>query len=179
LVTEMIIIHNCLIRAINSIYLQCVNIERSPKDIPDFVEYCAVWGKLLHEHHDGEEQDLFPDAEVAAGVPGLMAANVEQHLAFHDGLEQYAAYLDDVKAGKAPYDGAKFKDIIDSFMPAMHRHLVDEIATLQGLKKYSDKVDWKKFWDKKVAEIMKRSSSDPAVRVSCIYAETDARLCCP
>jgi hypothetical protein len=33
----------------------------------------------LTAHHDGEEENFFPWIEEAAGEPGLMMANVEQH----------------------------------------------------------------------------------------------------
>ncbi|KAH8680945.1 hemerythrin HHE cation binding domain-containing protein [Xylariales sp. PMI_506] len=161
LVSEMIVIHNAFIRGINSIYLQCINIEKSPGDVPDFIEYCAIWGKFIHNHHDEEESDVFPGIEELSGVPGLMAGNIEQHHAFHGGLNKYEAYLAAVKSGSEKYDGQKFKAIMDSFVSTLHEHLVQEIPTLLGLKQYSDKVDWKGYWEKKSAEIVKRESSSP------------------
>lgn len=166
MINEMIAIHNCLLRSINAIYLQCINIEKSPQDIPDFVEYSLVWGEVIREHHSSEESEVFPDIEQRAGVAGLMAGNIEQHHTFHDGVEQYEAYLQDVKAGKEKYDGQKLKEIIDSFAPTLHQHLKDEIPTLSSLKKYSDKVDWGAYWSKKSAEIVKKASTSHEAKVS-------------
>lgn len=40
----MIIVHNLILRCANSIYLQCLNVEKSPAVIPDFVGYTRLWG---------------------------------------------------------------------------------------------------------------------------------------
>ncbi|KAI1377528.1 hemerythrin HHE cation binding domain-containing protein [Hypoxylon crocopeplum] len=156
----MIIIHNILIRSINAIYLQCVNIS-SPKDVSDFMEYCAEWGHVIHEHHLTEETDVFPGIEQLAGEQGLMERNVEQHHDFFPGLEKFNEYVREVKDSKVQYDGQKFREIIDSFMPSMYRHLVEEIPTLLVLNNYEDKVDWDKYWRKKSAEIMDKGKADP------------------
>ncbi|KAK6079587.1 hemerythrin HHE cation binding domain-containing protein [Seiridium cupressi] len=87
MVDEMIVTHNCLIRSINATYLQCINIEKSPQGIPDFLGYCSVWGKFVHEHHKGEEDSVFPDIEQKTGVTGLMAGNIAQHDAFPRGSQ--------------------------------------------------------------------------------------------
>lgn len=59
-VRDMIVMHNAFTRGLASIYMQCVNIEASPGDIPDFVAFCKVWGELLQDHHETEESDVFP-----------------------------------------------------------------------------------------------------------------------
>lgn len=176
MVNEMIVIHNCLIRSLNAIYLQCIKIENSPQDVPNFVEYAYVWCKLIHEHHNEEETDVFPAIDKLTGVDGIMAGNVEQHRAFHSGVEHYETFLHDVKAGTTQYDGQKLKDIIDSFASTLHQHLVDEISTLLSLKQYSEKVDWAEYWRKKSAEIVKAASASPEAKVSCGTLSTKAVL---
>lgn len=43
----MLIIHNIIIRGINSIHLQCVNVaSRSPESVPDFVDYARMWAVI-------------------------------------------------------------------------------------------------------------------------------------
>ncbi len=79
---EMVVIHNIILRGINSVYLQCVNVERDPGAVADFVNYASVWAGLVKEHHDGEEELIFPELEELVGAPGIMAANVDQHHAF-------------------------------------------------------------------------------------------------
>lgn len=47
LVEEMIIIHNIILRGINSIYLQCVDVETmAPESVPDFVDYTRMWALM-------------------------------------------------------------------------------------------------------------------------------------
>ncbi len=128
----MINAHNFLIRGINSIYLQCINVERSPADVPAFVNYAASWSRVLHSHHSSEEDWIFPDIEEITGEKGIMDVNIQQHQAFEKGIEAFTTYLNSVKEGKEKYEGAKLRAIIDSFMPQLHEHLVAEIANLRG-----------------------------------------------
>lgn len=165
---EMIIVHNTLLRIINSIYLQCINVgvRGTQQDIDDFVQYARLWHKGVTHHHHTEETMIFPDIERMAGVPGLMEANVAQHEAFHDGMESYKTYLDRVSAGEEKYDGLKFKQIIDSFADVLHQHLTDEIDTLVKLhEEHADKADWGMWYKKTMEEILK-ATKDPEHAVS-------------
>ncbi|PNP56394.1 hypothetical protein THARTR1_03550 [Trichoderma harzianum] len=146
----MITVHNCLIRGINSVYLQCINVERSPASVPAFIRYANAWGHILHEHHTTEEKWFFPEIEAITGEKGIMDVNIEQHHAFEDGLKEYHAHLESAESGTGTYDGAKLKNIIDSFMPVLRQHLQDEIFTLKAFDKYKDKTDWAK-WTKDTA----------------------------
>lgn len=164
---DMIVIHNIAIRSINAIYLQSINVGKSgsPKDVADFVDYCATWETFLHSHHDEEEEYVFPEIERLSGVPDLMQGNVEQHQAFHDGLSRFGDYVRGVKEGKQEFDGQALVELIDDFMPPLYKHLLEEITTMHNLKKFV-KVDWKLYWDKKSAEIIKKNQSDPQATVS-------------
>lgn len=165
---EMIIVHNTLLRIINSIYLQCINVgvRGTQQDIDDFVQYARLWHKGVTHHHHTEETMIFPDIEGMAGVPGLMEANVAQHEAFHDGMESYKTYLDRVSAGEEKYDGLKFKQIIDSFADVLHQHLTDEIDTLVKLhEEHADKAEWGVWYKKTMEEILK-ATKDPEHAVS-------------
>jgi hypothetical protein len=164
---EMVIVHNFLLRGINAIYLQCVNVQTqgTPKDVEDFSHYALEWAKLVHEHHHGEETRIFPDIEKLSGVPGLMGHNIEQHEAFTPGLEAYQKYLEAVVEGKEAYDGPKLRGIIDEFMPILREHLNDEIDTLLGLEKYLDKTDWYQWFARLQAEIIKKGSGDSQFKV--------------
>ncbi|KAK7927569.1 hypothetical protein PG985_004567 [Apiospora marii] len=157
--------HNAFIRGLTSIYLQCVHVETSPGDIPDFVAFCKVWGELLQDHHETEEIDVFPFLEQGAGVPGLMKSSFEEHRAFDAGLVEFMTYIWKVEAGENKYSGQKLKTVIESFAPTMHEHMVNEIPTLLALDKYSDKVNWGEYWKKKAAEIFDKKSADPATKV--------------
>jgi hemerythrin-like domain-containing protein len=157
-------VHNAILRSINAIYLQCVNVERAPERVGDFVNYCYVWGEMVEEHHRTEETDVFPELEKLLDAPGLMEGNVEQHHAFHDGFEAYRTYVKQVRDGQEKYDGKKLKATIDSFMPVLRQHLYDEIDSLIALEKYDGKVDLSKWWKAKQKEIVSKAT-DPNIKV--------------
>lgn len=162
---DMIVIHNLIIRIINTVYLQCVNVERSPDDVQDFVSYALEWSKMVEEHHHTEETEVFPEIEKMTGVPGLMAANVSQHEAFSSGLHEYTEFLTKVQRQEEAYAGEKLKGIIDSFMPVLRQHLSDEIETLLRLRDYD--CDWEDWFDKLVKRLLNKSS-DPRLKTTTI-----------
>ena len=95
---------------------------------------------MLHMHHNSEEESFFPQIEELAGEKGIMEANVEQHHIFHDAVENFATYVKACVDGTEQYNGKKVIEQIDLFGEALTQHLSDEIPTLQGLRKYGDKV---------------------------------------
>lgn len=120
LASEMAMVHNMIIRGLNSIYLQAPHIK--PADEKSFGRYIVNWYNLVHSHHNGEETMFFPAIQRFTGVEGLMDANIEQHKAFHDGLDRFKAHADTVVAGKEKYDGSQVNAIIDGFAPALVEH---------------------------------------------------------
>ncbi|KUI53652.1 hypothetical protein VP1G_01291 [Cytospora mali] len=157
---EMCLVHNVLLRGINSVYLQCVNVEaQAPGSIPDFVNYAEQWGLSVHEHHETEETFFFPEIESFTGAGGIMEANVGQHEAFHDGLAAFMGYIDAVKSGREAYSGERLKGIIESFMPVLREHLWDEVKTLLALEEYEDKGDWVAWFKRTQAAILKKTGN--------------------
>lgn len=73
----MALVHNMLIRAYNSIYLQATHVRSV--DVPDFLNYCSAWHMTLKGHHDAEEEVYFPGIEKATGVKGIMDSEVDEH----------------------------------------------------------------------------------------------------
>jgi hemerythrin-like domain-containing protein len=136
--TVMALIHTTFIRALNAIYLQAPHV--TAKDQQSFCQYIAHLCQFLQVHHDGEEAVLFLEIEKLSGERGLMTANVEQHHAFHDGLQSFSVYVQACLSGKEKYDGRKIVSMIDGFGTALVRHLHDEIQTLLALSKYGDKL---------------------------------------
>ncbi|KAK3312749.1 hypothetical protein B0H66DRAFT_568837 [Apodospora peruviana] len=134
--SEMCHIHGLIIRWLNSIYLQAPHIK--PADEKPFLQYMAGWHQLIHLHHHEEEEDFFPWVEELTGVKDIMEGNVQQHQAFHGGLDKFITYVKDVQAGKETYDGKKVVKIIDEFGAILAQHLADEIPTLLGLKEYGE-----------------------------------------
>lgn len=131
----MSLAHNGIIRGLNSIYLQAANIPRDePETIRDFFTYCQCWSESMHHHHDAEETIFFPSIEKITGVEGIMERNMEQHRAFTPGFEAFDTYTR--TCIPSDYDATKLKSLIDSFAEPLHRHLKEEIETLQELNKY-------------------------------------------
>ena len=130
----MACVHNCFIRSINAIYLQAPHIKKA--DTVAFSEYANLFYNMLNLHHHHEEEIFFPGIERAAGTPGIMSANVDQHHAFHNGLEEFGRYTRACADGTEKYDGTRLVGIIDSFAAVLIQHLTDEITTLLELKKY-------------------------------------------
>jgi hypothetical protein len=136
----MVLVHNMLLRGLNSIYLQAQHISKAD-EVP-FCKYIQVWHLILHHHHAGEEDDLFPGVDRMVGGKDVMAANVEQHHAFKPGLDAFIAYVQDCAAGKQSYDGDKIITLIDAFGKILSDHLADEIPTILDLRKFGvDKLE--------------------------------------
>ena len=165
--SDMINVHNILLRGINSIYNQCLNVSAngSEKDKLDFSNFAYQWGNMLEEHHRAEEESFFPEMNSIVGIPGLMDANVQQHQLFHHGIESYNKYLSLVKEGQVPFEGQKLKGIIDDFMPVLRTHLNDEITTLVSLEQYENKCDWGVWFQKKGEQLGQQLFKDPQYRV--------------
>ncbi|KAH7328029.1 hypothetical protein B0I35DRAFT_6629 [Stachybotrys elegans] len=159
LAAEMSIVHNCILRGINSVYVQCVNVATSgsAKDKLDFANYAYRWYAMMQEHHDQEEEYVFPLIEEKAGVAGLMEANVEEHKTFHDGLAAFSQYLESVTEEKEELDGGKLRAIMDSFVPGLRAHLDHEIDTFNGLDKYEDNADWVKVFKESTDKIVAKN----------------------
>ncbi|KAH6999203.1 hemerythrin HHE cation binding domain-containing protein [Ilyonectria sp. MPI-CAGE-AT-0026] len=130
--SEMSLVHNMVIRGLNSIYLQAPRVSQN--DVPSFLQYALAWWALVNVHHTGEETDFFPYLEDATGQKGLMDVNVDQHHAFRDGLQSFKTYMEDCVAGKQTFEGNKVVGIIDEFGKVLVTHLTDEIPTLLQLR---------------------------------------------
>lgn len=175
LAAEMTLVHNCIIRGINAVYLQCVNVSQrgTAEDKLDFANFASQWAEFVNEHHTIEETSIFPGIGEITSVPGLMDGNVDEHKAFHDGLEQYVEYLEKVKKNEETFDGEKLKSIIDGFMPTLRTHLANEIDTLLLLTEYEDKVDWMEWFDKQVGEKIGAMMKNAEYRVSVLLSYED------
>ena len=135
LATEMTHVHNLILRPLNAIYNQAPYIPKdSLETVKSFLFYCENWHGCINHHHHGEEEHFFPRLEQAAGVHGLLEPNVEQHAAFHDGLEAFGKYSKETRP--EDFDGMALRKIIDSFGQVLRDHLMDEIDTLLRLKSY-------------------------------------------
>lgn len=134
--SEMVNIHNVIIRGLNSIYLQARSIP--PADHGSFAHYMHQWHRLLDAHHAGEEHTFFPAVERLAGEAGIMGANVDQHRAFHDGMERFGAYALACVRGEVVFSGEEVVRIVDSFGGPLTEHLSAEIQSLLDLERFGE-----------------------------------------
>jgi hemerythrin-like domain-containing protein len=136
----MVLVHNMLLRGLNSIYLQAPHISKA--DEVSFCKYIRIWCAVLHHHHAGEEELFFPELDKLVGEEGVMAANVEQHHTFQSGLDDLSAYVRDCETGKQAYDGDRIVALIDAFGKILSGHLADEISSITALRRFdADKVE--------------------------------------
>lgn len=151
----MALTHNTIFRGLNALYHQALQVRPGTAEAIDFLFYCKVLHDFLHIHHETEEAHYFPQIEKAAGIQGLMQANVQQHEAFHEEVERFHNYATKTPAIK--FDGEKVRRIIDAMVEPLGRHLHEEIHSLLEL------------WDKVESKALKeayRVMHDAAERMS-------------
>ncbi|KAI6756113.1 hypothetical protein HG530_011849 [Fusarium avenaceum] len=156
--SEMATIHNMVLRGLNSIYLQAPHIK--PADEKSFLGYSACFYDLVHVHHQGEEDILFPAIEEMSGEKGIMDQNIEQHHAFSQGLKDYNIYISACLRDTEEYNGSRLVAIIDSFGHELADHLAQEIITILNLRQYGTKME--KF-EEKFKEWADKDTSNLAV----------------
>ncbi|KAJ5619688.1 hypothetical protein N7510_003672 [Penicillium lagena] len=131
---EMACTHNCMLRGLNSIYLQAEQVER-PADIGDFLTFIKFWANWVSDHHVLEEEHMFPGFEKAIGITGFLGNNVEQHHAFQSQLKDLLTYGASTKP--ASYDASVLREIIERMAPIFHQHLSNEIDSLLSMQPYN------------------------------------------
>jgi hemerythrin-like domain-containing protein len=156
--SEMALVHNCIIRGFNSIYNQTPHIQ--PSDYKSFVAYCYACFEALETHHRGEEAHFFPDLEAATGKKGIMEVNVQQHEAFHNGLEAWGAWLKELnETDTSKFSAAKCIELMDSFITSLSQHLADEIPTILSLSEYGNALDLRAMFQREGDQVMKTLST--------------------
>ncbi|GLB40033.1 putative hemerythrin HHE cation binding domain [Lyophyllum shimeji] len=128
---EMAISHNMFIRGLNAIYFHAPNVREG--QVQAFAFFCNSLLGLIHHHHHMEEEIIFPLYEEKLGA-GAMEHNVQDHHAFKAGLEDLETYIQDIRAGRATYDGKLVTEKLDAFADGLVQHLNDELPTLESSK---------------------------------------------
>ncbi|CAD6443238.1 b1b05159-2bf5-4807-bf1c-276728322fec [Sclerotinia trifoliorum] len=140
--SEMALVHNILLRGLNSIYLQAANVKET-SDISDFMKFCDAWSSNLHSHHAAEETVYFKMLDEQSSRDGVFIANHTEHEKFLPGLFAFDLYVSGVKDNAKPYDGLKLTELIDVFGTDLENHLHHEIAVLEDLEKDAS-INWEK-----------------------------------
>ncbi|PPR03396.1 hypothetical protein CVT24_012521 [Panaeolus cyanescens] len=132
---DMIMVHNVFIRAMNSIHVNATKV--TPEDVPAFIGYCLTAIETIGFHHQMEEETVFPILEKKIEE---MSHNVEQHKAFHDGMETFKQYMLDVREKKETYEGERARELSKAFSEPLLQHLHDEIPTIspEMLSRFDD-----------------------------------------
>jgi hemerythrin-like domain-containing protein len=130
---EMSMLHNHIIRGLNSIWQQAPFVQ-SETDIKDFLQYCQLWVDHIHAHHNVEEDFFFPQLETLVGKPGCMEPNIAQHRAFESGLDRFSEHLK--ATTPASYSAGALRAVLSSFGHILREHLSDEIPTLLALREF-------------------------------------------
>lgn len=150
--SEMALVHNCIIRAFNTIYHQAPHII--PSDYVSFTSYCISTWECLEAHHTGEEEFMFPEIQKLTGIQDLMAINISQHAAFHTGFHAWGAWLQAVHAGTETFDGKRCVELMDAFTEPLAQHLAEEIPTILGLREYKDVLDIRALMKAEAEKVM-------------------------
>ncbi|TVY45316.1 hypothetical protein LSUB1_G000957, partial [Lachnellula subtilissima] len=138
--SEMALVHNVLLRGLNSIYLQAPNVK-DPMDIMDFMVFSDCWSRVLHAHHLTEETVYFPLLEQQSSQKGVMETNHNEHEAFLPALVAFDNFVSAAADDFVLYDPAQFTKLIDDMGAPLEKHLRHEVKVLVDLEK-DEAIDW-------------------------------------
>ena len=139
----MALIHNVLLRGLNSILRQAPYVPDSlkpgynPQDVEDLLFYAKTWCKTIMLHHRIEETVFYPSVEEETGIVGLMDDLEVEHEEWVDGVTALQLYLERTIEKPEQYRWATMRTMINSFAPALTNHLYSEIDFLVGLDKFN------------------------------------------
>jgi hypothetical protein len=123
------LVHNLFIRGLNASYHQCLGVKPDTTDAQDFLIFNQFLWEVIQDHHDVEEEFLFPELEqLAAKNQGLMKGNIEEHAGFHDSFEAFRKYVFETKAND--YDGETLRVLVTTCGHLIEKHLHNEISSL-------------------------------------------------
>lgn len=121
---DMALIHNVIIRGLNSCWVNAPLVK--PKDEQAFAGYVLTLTVLIGDHHHGEETIIFPFLQTKFD----MGDNINQHAAFHDGIEAFKKYILDVKNKSEKYNAEKTRTLLKAFADMLVEHLHGEVHIL-------------------------------------------------
>lgn len=119
----MALVHNALIRQLNSIYLQATGVKNA-QDIADLLFYSRSFCQFLHDHHAAEETYFEPEIVAMSGNPNVFDSVFSEHRSFEPAMKLFEKYIAETKPEE--YDGHKLRELIDGFAPDLLAHLRHE-----------------------------------------------------
>lgn len=133
--TDMATVHNTFIRGLNTIVRQAEQVPAPEHS--KFIAYCLLSLGLLEAHHDTEEEYFFGALDKKYGQ-GTMQQSLDEHAAFHNGLEKLGAYLKSCSAKTEQFNGTTLIEIINSFAELLVHHMSSEIVTILALDRFPE-----------------------------------------
>ncbi|KAJ4986351.1 hemerythrin HHE cation binding domain-containing protein [Stagonosporopsis vannaccii] len=156
--SEMALVHNCIIRALNSIYNQSPHIPAS--EHTNFLSFCQATYRGLVAHHDGEEEYFFPDLERITGEKGVMAENIQGHKDFEEGFGAWGQWVAECLSNSSSsgsttsFSSERNLELMDAFLAPLSAHLHDEIPSLLALRRFGDALDLAKMFKDEGEKVM-------------------------
>jgi hypothetical protein len=114
---EVVVIHNCLIRALNSIYVQAPHIPLS--EYNNFTTYALATYRGLVAHDPSSGNSLFSALERLTGNDRY----TQHHAEFDTPLTAWGNWLQSIASKKNNFSPDICRSMMDDFMPALHEHL--------------------------------------------------------
>jgi len=134
-VIEVKLFTNTSIRALNSIYYNAPLVK--PGDESDFANYCLISiGAICGGHQEQVlEKIIFPVLQKTND----MTPFVQRHASYRDRVNKFNDYMKSVVA-KAPYDGEKVRELLESFGDELVHTLCEEVNVFDParLKEYDE-----------------------------------------
>ncbi|CAA7268770.1 unnamed protein product [Cyclocybe aegerita] len=122
--TDLTLMHNVIIRALNAIWLYAPLVL--PEDESAFTGYALACVSMIRWHHDAQENFVFPRLQRKAD----MRPNVLQHLGFDARMKSFEEYLNKVHDRREPFDSEKVIELRRGFGGKLVQHLHDEVRTV-------------------------------------------------
>lgn len=133
--TEMVCVHNTFIQGLNSMILQAEHVPTS--EYSPFISYCMLWSTLLEDHHTTEEEYFFGALDKKYGE-GTMQESLDEHAAFHEGVERFQAYLQSLARREETFNSSTLIDLINAFANPLLHHFNSEITTILALARFPE-----------------------------------------
>jgi len=129
----MTLMHNILIRGMNSIYNQAPFVAEA--DLADFVAYSGVFCEVLDNHTRGEEVHMFPEIEKATGQQGLMSFNTSEHDQITPHLLALKTYLQTPHT-PTTFSATHLQSLLTTLSVPLLSHFRSEIPEITALSRF-------------------------------------------
>jgi hypothetical protein len=114
---EITLAYNSLIRALNSIYIQCPHVPMS--EYPNFTAYTLATYHGLQAYDNSNEHTFFSELARRTGETRFM----QGHRAFDASLCTWGNWLESIANRRNNFNPDMCRAMMDDFLPALHAHM--------------------------------------------------------